>query len=111
MDQIGVRRAPRGAGMTYINPLANSVLQGTQTQQQMSVDKTRQIRREQAAAKDSTTRSDQLEHQVESPEALTEIHDDGNRKPASRNKHQKRQGASAECRDDAGGENHIDLTA
>ena len=61
--------------MTQLNPLTGSVLGGAQAQHQVETEKTRQVRRSQALQKNVALQDDQLEHQVESSEELSPIHD------------------------------------
>jgi hypothetical protein len=63
--------------MDMINPLAGSLYQSTQLQEQQSAEKQRNIRRSQAMEKDVAAKDDELEHQVESTGELTAIHDEG----------------------------------
>jgi len=62
--------------MTQFNPLSGSILGGAQAQHQVEVEKTRQVRRSQALQKNVALQDDQLEHQVESSEELSPIHDE-----------------------------------
>jgi hypothetical protein len=95
--------------MSQINPFTGSVLQAPQVQRQQASDKDKQLRRAVDQEKNSALQGDRLEHQVESAEELTEIHDQDTPDPRKRKKqsseHQKDEGDA----DDAG-ESHIDLT-
>jgi hypothetical protein len=105
MHRQARRRAPDGGGMTYINPLANSVLQSTVTQQQQAGEKTRQIRRSQAAARNVAVQNDTLEHQVESSVGADPIHDE-----EARRQDQKKQ-SRKEGEDDSTDETRLDVKA
>ena len=63
--------------MTYINPLAGALLTGSVAQQQAATEKTRQVRRAQAVARNIAAQSDTLDHEVENAEAVTGVRDDG----------------------------------
>ena len=58
--------------MTEFNPLAGAILSSAHTQRQLSLDKSRQ-RRRQVLEKDAAASDDQLEHQVESADAVAPI--------------------------------------
>jgi hypothetical protein len=62
--------------MTSINPFSGYVAQGSQIERAQSADKTRQARRTQDLSKNIALQDDQLEHQVESADAVSAIHDD-----------------------------------
>ena len=62
--------------MTDFNPLAGSILGSSQAQHQIDVEKQRQVRRAQALSKNVAARDEQLEHQVESSDEVTSIHDE-----------------------------------
>jgi hypothetical protein len=70
--------------MTQINPLAGAIMGSAQAQHQAAVQKQRQVRRSQTQRKNLTADDDQLEHQVESSEEVTPIHDEGNKHPDKR---------------------------
>jgi hypothetical protein len=63
--------------MTDFNPLSGAILGSADIQQQLGVDKQRQLRRAADLKKNIATREDQYEHPVESSEELHPI-DDGN---------------------------------
>jgi hypothetical protein len=54
------------------------VAQGAQVERAQAADKTRQVRREQVLSKNVAARDDELEHQVESSDAINGVHDDPN---------------------------------
>ena len=56
--------------MTYINPLASAFAQTGQVQRTMSGDKDRQIRRTQALRKNTAAAGEEVEHEVESTDAV-----------------------------------------
>jgi hypothetical protein len=61
--------------MTDFNPLAGAILGSSQAQQLSDLQKERQLRRAQTLRKNIAVRDDQLEHQVESGEEISSIHD------------------------------------
>ena len=62
--------------MSSINPFSGYVAQGSQVERLQAADKARQVRREQTLSKNVAAQDDQLEHQVESADAIVSIHDD-----------------------------------
>jgi hypothetical protein len=64
--------------VSSINPFSGYVAQGGQVERSQAADKTRQVRREQVLSKNVAARDDELEHQVESADAVVSIHDDQN---------------------------------
>ena len=62
--------------MTSINPFSGYVAQGSQVERTQAADKTRQVRRTQDLSKNVALQDDQLEHQVESSDAVAAVHDD-----------------------------------
>jgi hypothetical protein len=65
-------------GVSSINPFSGYIAQGGQVERGQVADKTRQVRREQVLSKNVAARDDELEHQVESADAVVSIHDDQN---------------------------------
>ncbi|HEX2973149.1 MAG TPA: hypothetical protein VHP11_12505 [Tepidisphaeraceae bacterium] len=61
--------------MTQINPFTGSLIQSMQVQPRQSAEKDRQIRRMQNLSKNAALQGDQLEHQVESSDALHATND------------------------------------
>jgi hypothetical protein len=61
--------------VSSINPFSGYVAQGAQVERLQAAEKSRQVRREQTLAKNIAAQDDQLEHQVESTDAITPIHD------------------------------------
>ena len=62
--------------MSSINPFSGYVAQGGQVERAAATDKSRQIRRQQVLTKNIAVRDDELEHQVESSDAIAAVHDD-----------------------------------
>jgi hypothetical protein len=62
--------------MTYFNPLTGAPLQSGQVQERLAADKARQVRRAQTVARNVAAEGDTFEHQVESTEELSAIHDE-----------------------------------
>ena len=92
--------------MTDFNPLAGAILGSAQAQHQVDVEKQRQLRRAQALRKNVAARDDQLEHQVESSEELSPVHDEDQ---GHKQGQQKDPGDPHHGNDD--GPPHIDLKA
>jgi DNA repair ATPase RecN len=92
--------------MTFINPLAPALLPSAQAQQQAAADKARQIRKAQTAARNIAAEADRLEHQVESAEELTPVHDEDNPSKREQGRQPKRDGQGK-----ADDEPHIDVKA
>jgi hypothetical protein len=62
--------------MSSINPFSGYVAQGGQVERAAATDKSRQIRRQQVLSKNIAVRDDELEHQVESSDAIAAVKDD-----------------------------------
>lgn len=92
--------------MTDFNPLAGSILGSTQAQHQIDIEKQRQTRRAQTVSKNVAARDDQLEHQVESSEALPPVGDE----PEEQRRQDERQKRKPRPPKDDD-QPHIDLTA
>jgi len=95
--------------MTEINPFTGSILQSPIVQRQQAAEKDRQARRAQDAEKNAALEGDRLEHQVESSEALAEIHDEDSPDPRKRKHSAHRREKSAQ--NDPEDKSHLDLTA
>lgn len=67
---------PINALVSSINPFSGYIAQGTQVERTQANEKTRQVRRTQALSKDVAARDDELEHQVESSDAPSQLKDD-----------------------------------
>jgi hypothetical protein len=92
--------------MTQINPFTGSVLQSTQVQRQEATQKDRQIRQRQNEAKVAGAHSDEFEHQVESSDAITPVHEE-----QKQQSQKKRQGPHQNPKRDDDADPHLDLTA
>ncbi len=62
--------------MSSINPFSGYVAQGSQVERNQATDKSREVRRTQALSSDVARRDDEMEHQVESADAIVSIHDE-----------------------------------
>ena len=91
--------------MTSISPFSGYVAQGSQVERLQAAEKTRQARREQVLSKDVAAQDDQMEHQVESTDAIVSIHDE---QQNPREQQQPRREPPAE---DGEAPPHIDVTA
>lgn len=95
--------------MSQINPFTGSILQTPQVQRQQAVEKDRQARRVTDRVKNSALTEDQLDHQVESSEAVIPIHEEERHdRQFKRPRHHKH---PADPQDDANLPPHLDLTA
>jgi hypothetical protein len=92
--------------MTDFNPLAGSILGSAQAQQQMDVEKQRQVRRSQVLRKNTAAEGDRLEHQVESAEEVPPVNHDPDQYPPHDRKRDRRSN-----RDQDEDRPHIDLKA
>ncbi len=70
--------------MTQINPFIGAVVNSTSVQRAQAAEKNAHVQRAQLRAKDSAASTDQFEHQVESSEGLSPIHDENSRQPQNR---------------------------
>ena len=96
--------------MTQINPFIGSIIQSTQVQRTQSAEKDRHVQRVQTRAKDSAAAGDQFEHQVESADALSEIHDEDPRQPQQRKPRPPRKPTAPPSADGEGDDKpHIDV--
>ena len=94
--------------MSQINPFTGSVLQAPQVQRSQATDRDRQLRRAADLSKNAALQGEQLQHEVESSEAIAPAHEDHGKNPKQRKKPDPQQ--SAADNDDAG-DDHLDLTA
>jgi hypothetical protein len=92
--------------MTQINPFTGSIVQAPQVQRTQAAEKDRQLRKVTDLSKNAALQGDQLQHEVESSEALTPAQDEQPRKNPRQSRKKPR--TSAEQDD---GESHIDVTA
>lgn len=84
---------PWDVTMSQINPFVGVAMGGMAAQQQIRVEKDRQLRKAQTVQKDIAAEDDQLEHQVESSEELRPEEDgggQGGRQPPRRDRKGKR---------------------
>jgi hypothetical protein len=98
-------------GMTQINPFIGSILQSTTVQRAQAAEKDSHVQRAQTRAKDSASSSDQFEHQVESSDAIAQIHDEDPQHPQRRKpKHPPKKPADSSAQSGADeGPSHIDV--
>ena len=96
--------------MSQINPFMGSILGTPQAQRQQAVEKDRQVRQVSDTRKDAALFGDELEHQVESSEELSPIHEDqSHERRFKKPKHHDAKEDKTESDDD--GQSHLDLTA
>ena len=93
--------------MSQINPFTGAILQAPHVQRTQAADRDRQLRRAQDLNKNAALAGEQLQHEVESSEAVPPAHNDQQQKGRKRN---KRRGTPSDP-PEAGGEAHIDVTA
>ena len=96
--------------MEIVNQLAGSLAQSAAVTRQQSTDKSQQVRRAQNLQKNVATASsaDSFEHQVESTEELTPIHDEPKQNDGKRKKRAARTAPGPE--EPAKPESSIDIT-
>ncbi len=70
--------------MTEINPLAGTILGSIQQQRVLGIEKTRQLRRSKVLERNVAAEDEQLEHEVESADALSPLHDEQGEQPPRR---------------------------
>lgn len=92
--------------MTQINPLTGSILQSSQVQRQAATEKSAQVRRQQSEQKVAGAHGDEFEHQVESSDAVTPVHEEH-----KQNSQKKRQGPHQNPKPSDDDADHLDLTA
>ena len=95
--------------MSQINPFTGSILQAPHVQRSQAADRDRQLRRATDLSKNAALAGQQLQHEVESSEAITPVHDDQSKNPQQRKKSKPHDTASQDDRGD--GTEHLDLTA
>ncbi|MDB5320812.1 MAG: hypothetical protein JWN40_2443 [Phycisphaerales bacterium] len=93
--------------MTSINPFSGYVAQSSQVERSQAADKSREVRRTQALSNDVARRDDELEHQVESADAIVSIHDEEH----PQQQQQPRKDQSKPEEDDVDETPHLDVTA
>jgi len=76
--------------MTYINPLANALPQSFAAHQELSTDKTRQMREKLLLVPQSAApQTDQFEHQIENAQEAAPIHEEARQKRQPRGRRQQ----------------------
>ena len=96
--------------MSQINPFLGSIIQSTTVQRTQSAERSTHVQRAQNRTKDSAATGDTFEHQVESSDALTSIHDEDSQHPQQRKpKHPPRKPASQQSGKDGEEPSHIDV--
>lgn len=96
--------------MSAINPFSGYVAQGSQVERSQAADKTREVRRTQALSNDVARRDDELEHQVESADAIVSIN--GEEHPQQQQQQQQRKGQQKdENEGEDGAAPRLDVTA
>jgi hypothetical protein len=95
--------------VSQINPFTGSILQAPQVQRSQAADRDRQLRRATDLSKNAALAGEQLQHEVESSEAITPVHDDQSKNPQQRKKPQPHESPSQN--DQSDGPEHVDLTA
>jgi len=77
--------------MTSINPFSGFVAQAASVERTQAQEKSSQVRRSAELSKKLATRDDEMEHQVESADAVAAIHDEQGSPQQDRPKHQKKE--------------------
>lgn len=95
--------------MSQINPFTGSIVQAPQVQRAQAAEKDRQVRKLHDLTKNAALQGDQLQHEVESSEALTPVQDEQLSKQPKRRRGQSRQRSPSDADDTP--ETHIDVTA
>ena len=96
--------------MSQINPFIGSIIQSTTVQRTQSAERSSHVQRAQNRTKDSAATGDTFEHQVESSDALTSIHDEDQQHPQQRkSKHPPKKPAPGQSGGDGEEPSHIDV--
>lgn len=96
--------------MTQINPFIGSILQSSSVQRAQAAEKSSHVQRAQVKSKDSASSGDQFEHQVESSDAMAQIHDEDAQHPQQRKpKHPPKDPTDPSSDDEDAGPAHIDV--
>ena len=95
--------------MSSINPFSGYVAQGSQVERSQAADKTREVRRTQALSNDVARRDDELEHQVESADAIVSIN--GEEHPQQQQQQQQRKEEEKQKGDEDETPPRLDITA
>ena len=93
--------------MSQINPFTGAIIQSTQVQQTKSTSHDKHIRRVQNLNKNSGLTGDQLEHQVESTDALHPAADRDSYQPQQKPPHKQK----PRQQDESDPPKNVDLTA
>ncbi len=96
--------------MSQINPFTGSILQAPQVQRNQAAEKDRQVRKAHDLSKNAALQGDQHQHEVESAEAPSAVHEEQPKNPRRRKNAAHAHEESAQ-RDDSAGDEHLDLTA
>jgi hypothetical protein len=95
--------------MSAINPFSGYVAQGTQVERSQAADKSREDRRTAALSNDVARRDDELEHQVESADAIVSINAEEHPQQQQQ-QHKEQPKRDAEAGEDGAGP-RLDVTA
>ena len=96
--------------MSQINPFIGSIIQSTTVQRTQSAERSTHVQRAQNRTKDSAATGDTFEHQVESSDALTSIHDEDPQHPQQRKpKYPLKKSVSGQSGGDGEEPSHIDV--
>ena len=96
--------------MSQINPFLGSIIQSTTVQRTQSAERSTHVQRAQNRTKDSAATGDTFEHQVESSDALTSIHDEDPQQPQQRTpKHPPKKPTSLQSGKEGEEPPHIDV--
>ncbi|HEX8916384.1 MAG TPA: hypothetical protein VF796_28795 [Humisphaera sp.] len=96
---------PRDATVTQFNPILGAALPGAMAQGQLAADKTRQLRRQQQAARKIAAVGDSFEHAVENVDAVTPVSDEKQREEGQGRRQSKKR------REDPGDAPTVDVRA
>ena len=95
--------------MSQINPFTVSILQAPQVQRSQAADRDRQLKRATDLSKNAALAGEQLQHEVESSEAVAPAHEDHSKNPQQRK--QPKPHASPQSNDSGDDAERLDLTA
>lgn len=103
---------PMSGNVSQINPFTGSILQAPQVQRSQATDRDRQLRRATDLSKNTALAGQQLQHEVESSEAITPVHDEQSKHARQRKKPEPHETPSQDDdHDDDDRNEHLDLTA
>ena len=97
--------------MSQINPFTGAIIQGMQVPPRQGAEKDRQLRRVQNLSKNSALQGDQLEHQVESADALHAVDEGQEHANNPQRRSARPQQPKSQDEDEDGGTPHVDVTA